>query len=179
MTAATSTVVKEGRIVAEDIAVHPAPAWRDREDFIIRAALDDVGLPRKGEQLWAERVAPRRFDICCIPFFVYNLAIGDEVETRPQGGVEYVGSKRVRSGGHHTYRAWFGGAPTESVRTSVARELVQAGATIEWSSDDLLAVDAASGAIAEQVVGLLFAHHQAGSLIYEDAFITPQHAQAE
>ena len=32
------------------------------------------------EQLWARRVDDEHHEICCIPFFVYDLALGDTVE---------------------------------------------------------------------------------------------------
>jgi hypothetical protein len=31
--------------------------------------------------LWARQVGDRRFEICCIPFFLYDVALGDVVET--------------------------------------------------------------------------------------------------
>jgi hypothetical protein len=32
------------------------------------------------EQLWARQVGDRHFELCCIPYFVYDLALGDVVE---------------------------------------------------------------------------------------------------
>ena len=31
------------------------------------------------EQLWGKEVGPQRCIVCCIPFFVYDVALGDEV----------------------------------------------------------------------------------------------------
>jgi hypothetical protein len=59
-------------------AVHEGPVWRDRANFIVGAPLSEEG---RAEQLWARQLGGERFEICCIPFFVYDLALGDVVET--------------------------------------------------------------------------------------------------
>lgn len=64
----------------DDYAVHLNPAWRDRANFILHADVDDGVSARRFEQLWARRLAPDRFEICRVPFFAYDLALGDEVE---------------------------------------------------------------------------------------------------
>ena len=64
-----------------DFVVHRNPVWRGRADFVIRADIEVQDSPRRFEQLWAQQLEEERFEICCIPFFVYDLALGDEVET--------------------------------------------------------------------------------------------------
>ena len=82
------------------VAIHENPVWRDESDFIIRAYLEENKGRNEWEQLWAKRLDDRRFSLCCIPFFAYNLALGDEVETDGSYVVEGV----VRPSGQFTWR---------------------------------------------------------------------------
>jgi hypothetical protein len=148
--------------------LHLEPAWRDKSDFIIDAKLED-GMPRAWEQLWAKQIGPRQFEICCIPFFLYDLGLGDLVETGPPGDEEYVMRRLIRSAGHQTFRVWFKGTPDPTVRQEVLSELGRLGCLLEWSSENLLAIDAATNEIAKSLGGFLSARHQASRLVYEAA----------
>jgi hypothetical protein len=64
---------------------------------MLRAAVDDVGSGDKFEQLWSEKVGEGLFEICCIPFFVYDLALGDVVRAEAESGC-LVRSVARRSG---------------------------------------------------------------------------------
>ena len=44
------------------------------------------------------------FEICCIPFFVYDLALGDLVETN----ADYSVTLRHAPSGRFVFRVWFG-----------------------------------------------------------------------
>src|SRR3954453_9406655 len=68
-------------------AVHAAPVWRERADFVIGARLPEEG---RAEQLWARRIEGRHFEVCCIPFFLYDVALGDVVETDADYDLERV-----------------------------------------------------------------------------------------
>jgi hypothetical protein len=62
---------------------HVNPIYPEKTDFIIGAKCnyktDEYDMV--WEQLWARRISEFRFEICCIPFFAYDLALGDEVVT--------------------------------------------------------------------------------------------------
>ena len=51
-----------------------------------------AALPEAGrfEQLWARQESADLFEICCIPFFVHKLALGDVVRTDTEGENAYV-----------------------------------------------------------------------------------------
>lgn len=141
-------------------AVHQEPVWRDRSNFIIAAPLTG-NADVKTEQLWARQLGDRRFEICCIPFFVYDLGLGDVVET----DAKYLVTRVLDSAGHFTFRVWFG--ESFHPRDDVAAELQNLGALLEWSSLNLLGVDAADETIAKTVADYLHDHEQAKHLIYE------------
>src|SRR5207244_835350 len=95
--------------LTDDIIVHENPAWREYANFIIMAKIKHKGKLAEWhrEQLWARQLATDRFEICCIPFFIYDLALGDEVQTGREESNEYMVQKVLRQSDHYTFRAWF------------------------------------------------------------------------
>ncbi|NED97102.1 DUF4265 domain-containing protein [Phytoactinopolyspora alkaliphila] len=93
-----------------NVVVHPEPTWRDRSDFIISADLSEKG---RSEQLWARQLADYRFEVCRIPFFMYDVALGDIVETDES----YDMTKVIKSSVHSVFRVWFGnsGYPRQDI----------------------------------------------------------------
>src|SRR6266487_3803765 len=128
-----------------NIFVHANPVWRERANFIIGAKCSQEGSSsQQWEQLWARQTAHNRFEICCIPFFVYNLALGDEVETEPESGKNYVVQRVIRSSGHWTFRAWFKDTSDPAARSEVPAEIERLDCLVEWFSANLLGIDAPS-----------------------------------
>ena len=145
------------------VAVHENPVWRDRSDFIIRTYLEDNEGRSEWEQLWVRRVDERTFSLCCIPFFAYDLALGDEVETDANYAVQGV----VRASGQFTFRVWFGDSAKPAIKDEVSRQLEAAGALFEWSSANLLAISAKDDDQAQAVADYLNARQNFGDLTYE------------
>lgn len=139
-------------------AVHEAPVWRDRADFVIGASLPEEG---RAEQIWARQVGDQRFEICCIPFFLYDVALGDVVETNAGYDFERV----VQPSGRYVFRVWFGS--TAHPRQEIADELAERGALLEWSSANLLAIDAANDAHAQEIANYLAEQQRADRLMFE------------
>jgi hypothetical protein len=95
-------VYLRGELVSK-IARHSNPIERPVPSFMLRAALDDVGGGAENfEQLWTKRVGDDLFELSCIPFFAYELALGDVVRADEatgyviQGVVERSGNGVVR-----------------------------------------------------------------------------------
>jgi hypothetical protein len=103
--------------------------------------------------------------VCCIPFFVFNIALGDVVVASPKGDLKYVVEKVIESSGRYVFRVWLGHAPQP--RHEIASELRALGSLIEWSSPNLLAVDAADSEHAQLVADFLMGREKAGLLVYE------------
>lgn len=83
---------------------HAEPVWRERSNFVIATAIDSANADVTTEQLWARKIDEMRFELCCIPFFAYDVALGDVVETDRQ----YVVQRVVRRSGRFVFRAWLG-----------------------------------------------------------------------
>jgi Domain of unknown function (DUF4265) len=146
---------------AQQISVHNDPVWRDRANFIVRARLPEPG---RAEQLWGRQVDERRFELCCIPFFLYDMALGDVVVTDDAYEVQRV----VEPSGRSVFRAWFGDSTLgRPARRGIADELAGLGALFEWSSENLLAVDAENEEHARVVAGALKEHEDRRHLVYE------------
>src|SRR5205807_8144309 len=109
---------------------------------------------------WARQIDEHRFEICCIPFFVYDLALGDVVETDDDHVVQRV----VESSGRYVFRVWFG--ESFHPRDEIAAELEAMGSLLEWSSRNLLAVDAADEEHARNVADFLADCEHRKQLIY-------------
>lgn len=156
------TAVVVGVLMPDPVreAVHQEPVWRDRSDFVIAAAVLGGG-DTKTEQLWGRQIDERRFEICCVPFFVYDLALGDVVETDS----DYIVERVVEPSGRYVFRVWFG--ESFHPRDAIAAELKAIGSLIEWSSPNLLAVDAADEEHAKLVADFLAEREQDKQLIYE------------
>jgi uncharacterized protein DUF4265 len=149
----------------DEFAVHQDPVWRERANFIIHAELSEKDRPKRFEQIWARQFADDRFEVCCIPFFVFNIALGDVVVTSPKGGLKYVVEKVIESSGRYVFRVWLGHSPQP--RDQIVSELRALGSLIEWSSPNLLAVDAADREHAQLVADFLMGREKAGLLVYE------------
>jgi hypothetical protein len=142
-------------------ATHRDPVWRDRADFLIASFFDLTEPAGDMEQLWARRIGDRRFEVCCIPFFTYGIALADIVEVDDELTVTRV----VEKSDHFTLRAWLG--ESHFPGRVVADEVQALGASIEWSSEHLLAVDAVGVEQRTSVFEALAARHDAGQLIVE------------
>lgn len=145
------------------VAVHENPVWREKSDFIIRIYLEENEGRNEWEQLWVKKISEKKFSLCCIPFFAYNLALGDEVRTDSN----YVVQDVVQASGQFTFRAWFGDSTNQVAKDEILRKLGTVGAFLEWSSANLLAISAKDSNQAQEVADYLYARENAGELTYE------------
>ena len=149
-----------------DPITHPQPAWRERADFLIFARIED-SEGRSWEQLWARRIPGHdsTFEICCVPFFVYDLSIGDTVQVEPSDGKKLVLHRVVQQGAYRSFRAWCASAEVADV---VEAELRLAAYITERRGprSRLIAV-AAEEDRAEALAGLLAKLESRGDINYE------------
>jgi hypothetical protein len=147
-----------------DIATHDLPVWRSRANFLIMADLTPHGMSGKLEQLWARRIGDRAFEICCIPFFTYGIALGDSVETN--GDYRVLGI--VNKGGHRNLRvAIVKGAQTEQLHEAIHGWLDSAGFLYEWRGGGYAAVDLSFAHQEDALIDFIRAWAESGQLQYE------------
>lgn len=121
--------------VGDYVATHSEPVWRTRSNFVFRVPIESDERQRRWEQLWWNRTDNGRFILCCIPFFAYDLSLGDEVEVDRQRENICI----IKRSDQCTYRVWLGEG--DSVSRNVALALiVECRPLMEWSSYNLLAL---------------------------------------
>lgn len=146
-----------------EVATHQEPVWREHSDFIIVADISNYSAAASREQLWARKLSASTFEVCCIPFFVYDLALGDVVATMSER--DHVLSQVVRPSGRFVFRAWL--ASAGPWRSTILERLGSLGCLLEWSSMDLVAVDSPDLEQAILVGDFLQAQEDAGRLVFE------------
>lgn len=147
---------------AERFSTHADPVWRQRADFIINARLPEPG---RFEQLWARRVSEARFEICCIPFFLYDVALGDVVETVAEGHWQHRIERVLSRSGRFVFRAYFERRQYRH-RDSTGEAMHALGAQTEWSSPSLLAIDV-EGSSVQKIADVLEELEHNKTLTYE------------
>jgi hypothetical protein len=124
-------------IAVQDVdAVHGNPVWGDRADFVIGAPLPEHG---HAEQLPARQLSDQRFELCAIPFFLYDIALGESsrqtsITTSRGSSSALAGSssacgsakrsihgKRSQTSSPSLDRCWNGRRPTYSRSTRLTR----------------------------------------------------------
>lgn len=141
---------------------HLNPAWRHKSDFILMARLDDDGTPAV-EQLWARKLGENEYEICCIPFFVYEIALGDVVMLTPDNEVSEV----VRKSGNAVFRVSLSASSQpETAWKDVVKRAIDANGEAEAYSETLLALSVPSDS-APEVQECLEDAAAAGLLVWE------------
>jgi hypothetical protein len=87
------------------------------------------------------------------------------VGTSPRSDRQYVVEKVAEPSGRYVFRVWFG--DSFQPRDEIAEELKALGSLLEWSSLNLLAVDAVNQEHAQLVADLLAEREKTGQLVYE------------
>jgi hypothetical protein len=145
-------------------AVHPDPVWRDRSNFTIRADLTPYGMPGSFEQMWTRTDDQREYEVCCIPFFTYGIALGDVVTWDP---ISHLVEVATPSGRQNIRIAFLDKSKAAASHTSVLGALVSAGCLIEFSSDGYGAIDIETADRSNAVVALLAPLVEDQTLIWE------------
>jgi hypothetical protein len=143
-------------------AVHQTPIWRERANFIFSAFLGTKNGKNEWEQLWGERIGPRKFILCCIPFFAYDLALGDEIDT----GDNFVFKEVTKTSGQITFRVWFGEIP-QIQRDVIVEKIVKFNSLLEVSSKNLLGISVSSNKDTEYLYKYLYFKEKCGLLTFE------------
>jgi hypothetical protein len=157
--------------------VHDDPVGRSASNFIARVDLASFGMDGQVEQLWLKAASNGTYELACIPFFTYGLALGDTVQLT---GNNYVGQP-VRASGHRALRMMFvPELPAEDRQQAADRiraEISQAGLLSEWSGERYVAVDVPPNTEPSSLFAVMESAVNAGDAFWEWAsarpFITP------
>ena len=147
---------------------HDFPVWREKANFILAAPLKGADVPSewRWEQLWARQVKANVFEICCVPFFAYGIALGDLVSTSTVEGKHYTVDRILKRSGHTTYRIWF--LDVEGWN-SVVENIRNLDCAVEqrWNNSKLIAVDAHTIEVKKSLERYLRELDSVGVITYE------------
>lgn len=148
-------------------AIHTAPLWRTKADFVFGATVTDSGPGEyTAEQLWGRQIGDYVFELCCVPFLIYDLALGDVVET----DIDYTLRRVLKPSGRYVFRVWFASSSAHD-RDRVTTALSAAPIQTEWLGTNLLAIDVENRQEAATVSRLLQEHEEAGQVQYETGLV--------
>lgn len=144
---------------------HLRPVWAEHADAGIVVRIPDVEDAL--EHLAVRRLGEDVFEVCCLPFSLYNVGLGDHIRvaglspTAP-GTV----ADRVMYGGRYLFRVAL--AEDEGANMdSVASAFLSMGFLVEEYGPVLLAVDAPDKDAADALAAYLQAGQDAGDWEYE------------
>ena len=152
--------------------VHEDPVGRAATNYIARADLAPFGLDGQVEQLWLTVVNDGSYQVACIPFSTYGLALGDTVLLHDDYIINVVGTSR-----HRVLRLLF--TPDlplgELQRTAEAirTEITAAGLLSEWNGDRFVAVDVPPNAAPSQLFAAMETAVSAGHAFWQWADAMP------
>ncbi|MFF0163254.1 DUF4265 domain-containing protein [Streptomyces sp. NPDC005263] len=135
--------------------------------------LAPFGFEDERERMWVRPLADGKFEICCIPFRVYGMALGDVVRLHEGRWVENV----VASSGRLVFRVFFaeprppvtGGDSREALREAIS----VGGFIAEWSGDRHVAVDIPEGVDPSRLFSSVEQEVESGSAFWEWAHSEP------
>jgi hypothetical protein len=146
--------------------IHKKAAWSNKANYRLAMKVDDSPPDRDiFEELWARQKSDEEFEVCCIPFFIYDVNLGDTIRIVPQGEKNLVLGVSEQSG-HHTFRVWLKSA-SPLLRDQLMAAISSFGCDFEWFDERLVALDAPDDQAARQLVNWLEEKLIGGGLDYE------------
>ncbi|MHA4950708.1 DUF4265 domain-containing protein [Micromonospora sp. SD19] len=141
---------------------HEAPVLRGESNYISRVDLERFGFPGLFEQVWLRQREDGLFELCCIPFRIYGLALRDVVRATPDGSLVV---EIAQPSGARVLRVLL--APDqghlETGRQRIETATRDAGLLFEWSGDRHIAVDVPVGADVDRLLRVVFEEENAGA----------------
>ncbi|CAM5509818.1 hypothetical protein SXANM310S_03746 [Streptomyces xanthochromogenes] len=153
--------------------VHEQPVGRTSTNYIARADLAPFDLDGQVEQLWFKALNDGSYEVACIPFAVYGIALGDVVLLNNDDYVIEV----VRNSWHRTLRLLFTPnvppADVQRATDEIKTEIIAADLRSEWNGARHVAVDVPPDAEPTQLLAVMEAAVNAGHAFWEWADATP------
>lgn len=142
---------------------HHEPIWRERANFIVVAPLPEQD---RYEQLWCRQLTESTFEVCCIPFFLYDVALGDVVETETTSEGAFSVRRVTEHSGRYVFRVLFSDLSAET-QAEVQDRVMGLGGAVERGTPKLIAIDAENQRVASRVADYLQTQEADGRLFYE------------
>lgn len=119
-------------------AQHNSPVWAAEADSKICVSLSEYGMPDKTETLDVKSISDNTYLICCVPFFVDGIALGDLV----RWDTEKQNVSLVKSGERKVIRiAATNDLADDSVWSFIHAWVEKERLFHEWKSGSYIAID--------------------------------------
>lgn len=131
--------------------VHHHPALGEKVDSAVNAELRKLkGEPaskRRFEKLATRKIADNVYEVCCIPFLIPDLALGDEIEADTFGSPDLVMKKVRKRSGNSTFWVYFKVPYSNAARQTeqhqqVLQKLAELNCFVEGAHAGLIAFNA-------------------------------------
>jgi hypothetical protein len=143
---------------------HEDPVWRDGESYIAMVDLAPFDLAGMREQIWLREVDGGGYQLCCIPFYIYGLALGDVVTKDPEDTIDHV----VSRSGRRVLRVLFSEPrPTQDSRAALRSAITSAGLLSEWNDDRHVAIDVPDMSAMQPVFDSVYMEIDNGTAFWE------------
>ncbi len=153
--------------------VHEQPVGRTSTNYIARADLAPFDLDGQVEQIWLKAVNDGSYEVACIPFSAYGIALGDVVVLNDDDYVIEV----VRNSWHRTLRLLFTPdlppADLQKATDEIKTEIIAADLLSEWNGARLVAVDVPPDAEPSKLFAVMEAAVNTGHAFWEWADARP------
>ena len=124
-----------------------------------------MGDSEHAEQLWCAELGNNRFGLCCIPFYLYGVSLGDVIRVKQSDCGLYEVIEVEESFGFYTYRVFFYG----ETQYKVMARMDELGAGYEWYSTRFMAIAVGDLRTANNVTDYLSLLEKNGELEFESA----------
>ncbi|MFC8827592.1 DUF4265 domain-containing protein [Streptomyces sp. NPDC057137] len=121
----------------------------------------------RGEQLYCHggsRTIEGSYEVCCIPFYAYGLALGDVVGRNESGAVDRLISKSSR----RVLPVYFAEPrPLTDTRSALRRAVESTGLLSEWNGDHQIALDVPDISVMQSIFNCVQEEIESGTAFWE------------
>lgn len=146
-------------------ATHTDPVWRERANFIVQVDLQHHGMASGAyEQLWTRTGDQIAFEVCCLPFFTYGIALGDVIVWND---VDRQAVVTHRSGRRIIRCAFANRVDAATEHEAFHGSVVSTGALVEFHGPGFAAIDINSDESLGAVLAVVGPLHESGRATWE------------
>ncbi|MEU6550194.1 DUF4265 domain-containing protein [Streptomyces sp. NPDC046915] len=144
---------------------HEAPAWRCEKSYMAMVDLTPFGLGGMLEQLWLREAGEGEvYEVCCIPYYAYGLALGDVVGKGESDTVDHL----IKKSGRRVLRVLFAEPrPLVDSRAPLREAVDAAGVLSEWNGDRHVAIDVPDISVMQPIFDSVEPEIKSGTAFWE------------
>ncbi|MGW1008070.1 DUF4265 domain-containing protein [Streptomyces sp. NPDC002520] len=125
--------------------LHEDPVGMGAHNFIANANLARYGFPGLMEQVWLKPLEDGQYEVRCIPFRVYGLALFDRVVLDAENRLKEVASRSGHRCRRVLFPEWDTAQEGAEMVSSISAAISSRGLLYEWSGNRHLAIDVPPG----------------------------------